>query len=366
MGAASPLFSICIPCFNHGQYVGKTVRSVLDQDFEDFEIVIADNASTDNSRDVIRSFCDPRIRLIENRYNIGFAPNLQQVTRHAKGRYINLLSSDDMMDPGALRTYAELIAQHRPDAHRLVLMSQAWEIDKDDRVFRYIAKAPERFAPVRFRVPTRQEIDAQEHHTVHDGFDVFTNCMQLLDTAGAFCSVAYSRQLWEAVEGYNSTQLINPDMDFIVKILRKDPVVVYVNRPLYAYRNHVQGQAQQQVREKVLRFQIDQCKYLMQYDEKWLWGTGVTPEQQRRLFVSRDCLDHALVALGRGDWTYASRLLAFAWSAYPGVVVRHWKSWSVVLLLALGPVGIGLSWVLGSVHKKTMKKGLSTIASVSA
>src|ERR1043166_412558 len=124
-----PFFSVCIPCFNHADYVGKTIRSVLEQDFADFEIVIADNASTDDSRAVIKSFGDPRIRLIENRYNIGFAPNLQRVTQYARGRYINLVSSDDLMNAGALRAYADLIAQHPQESAQLVLMSQALEID---------------------------------------------------------------------------------------------------------------------------------------------------------------------------------------------------------------------------------------------
>ena len=68
----------------------------MSQTFQDFEIIIADNCSTDNSIEIIESFNDDRIRLIKNEYNIGFAPN-QKVTQHAKGEYINLLSSDDMM-----------------------------------------------------------------------------------------------------------------------------------------------------------------------------------------------------------------------------------------------------------------------------
>lgn len=326
--------------------MGKTIQSVLDQDFADFEIIIADNASTDDSPDVIRSFKDSRLQLIENKYNIGFAPNLQQVTRHARGRYINLLSSDDIMNPGALRTYAELIVQHPADAHRLVLMSQAWEIDGEGNVCRYITTSPDGFALTRVKVPSLAEIEAQEHHKIHRGFEVFTNCMRNLNTAGLFCSVVYSRGLWEAVEGYNSTQLINPDMHFIVKLLRLDPIVVYVNRPLYSYRNHEQGQAAQQAKTLILKFQTDQYNYLMQYDDNWLCGTGVTRAHQRRVFVNRDCIDHALLAVADGRWLYGSRLLAFAWATYPSVVIRQWRVWALVFLLACGPVGIGLAWLL--------------------
>ncbi len=342
----NPLFSICIPCFNHGSYIGQTLESVLRQDFDDYEIVVADNASTDNSREVVRSFQDPRIRLIENRFNIGFAPNLQQVTRHAQGRYLNVLSSDDVMNPGALRTYADLIARYGGSPRGLVLMCQAWEINGEGKVVGYITKNLAGFGPVRLRVPDREQIEAQEHHEVHAGFQVFVRCMKRLETAGMFCTVTYSKELWEAVEGYNSTQLINPDKHFIVKVLRHDPLVIYVNRPLYSYRSHAMGQARQIARERSLKFHVDEYAYLLQYDEEWLRGTGVTRAEQRRLFVSRDCLNQALVGVAEGRWFWASRLLAFAWSTYPDVVLRQPKSWALAVLLLGGPVGIAASWLL--------------------
>lgn len=354
-----PFFSVCIPCFNHAKYVGKTIRSVLEQDFEDFEIVVSDNASTDDSRAVVKSFQDPRIRLIENRYNIGFAPNLQRVTQHARGRYINLLSSDDLMNPGALRAYVDLIAQQGADAERLVLMSQAWEIDGDDRITRYVTKDADSLAPVFVDVPGEEEILQQPHHEIHQGRAVFARCMKDFTTAGVFCSVAYSRELWESVEGYNSTQQFNPDKHFILKTLRTDPCVIFVNRPLYSYRRHQLGQALQTAREQVLKFQVDQYSYLTQFDDGWLQGTGVTREQQRRLFVNRDCLDHALVALADGRWTYASRLLAFAWSAYPATVIRQRKAWALLSLLACGPLGIVFARLLKGVYKLKQSRSSS-------
>ena len=353
---SQPLFSICIPCFNHSPYIGKTVRSVLGQDFDDFEIIVADNASTDNSRDIVRSFDDPRVRLIENRYNIGFAPNLQQVTRPARGQFLNLLSSDDVMQPGALATYAELIDRYKNDADRLVLMSQAWQIDSDDQVTAYITKRHDHdLAPFRVRPPTPEEIEHQPGHQVFDGAQVFADCMRNLNTAGIFCSFTYSRALWETVEGYNSTQLINPDKHFAAKVMRLGPPVIYVNRALYSYRRHSMGQGGQQANARLLKFQADQYNYLMHYDEQWLDGTGVTCEHQRRLFVNRDCLDHALVRLSEGQWFEATRLLAFAWATYPKTVVRQWRSWLCLALLALGPIGTGAAWAARAARKQTRR-----------
>lgn len=346
-----PFFSICIPCYNHGTYIGQTIQSVLDQDFEDFEIVVADNASPDHSREVVKGFKDPRIRLIENRYNIGFAPNLQQVTRHARGRFFNLLSSDDLMNAGALATYADLIEQHPESLDRLVLMSQAWRIDGEGGVQGYIAR-DDGFGPMRAQLPSRAQIEAQERAEVYAGFDLFTAAMKHLDTVGQFCTVTYSRALWERVEGYNSTQLINPDMHFIVKVLRQDPLVLFVNRPLYSYRVHERGQGAQQARARVLKFQIDQYNYLMHFDEAWLQGTGVTRRDQQTLFVRRDCLKRAGVALADGQWVYAMRLLAFAWATYPGVTARQGISWALAALLATGPLGVGVARLVRALRRK--------------
>ena len=54
----TPFFSICIPNYNYARYVGETIQSVLDQSFQDFEVIVADNASTDDSVQVVRSFQD--------------------------------------------------------------------------------------------------------------------------------------------------------------------------------------------------------------------------------------------------------------------------------------------------------------------
>ena len=126
----NPSFSICIPNFNYGKYIGDTIKSVLSQSYQNFEIIIVDNASTDDSVAIVKSFKDPRIKLYENNYNIGFAPNLQKVTALAKNEFINLLSSDDQMKPNALETYAGII-KSRNKISPLILLSD-FEIFDDE------------------------------------------------------------------------------------------------------------------------------------------------------------------------------------------------------------------------------------------
>jgi glycosyltransferase involved in cell wall biosynthesis len=331
-----PLFSICIPCFNHAKYVGKTIESVLAQDFEDFEIVVADNASTDGSPDVVTSFGDPRVRLVRNRYNIGFAPNLQQVTRHAQGRYVNLLSSDDLMSPGALSTYAEAIRSHR-GGKPLLLMSQTWIIDSEGDRTGYTTHQREHLAPLPVRIPTGAEIDAQPLLRVYQGREVLSRAMRAFDTVGSFATVTYDRVLWEAVEGYNAIQHINPDMHFVLKVLGQDPRVVYVYRPLYAYRVHAGGQLGQQAAERSVKFQLDMYNWTLSMPEAWLKAAGVDRDHLRRMFVDRDCVGHARTALAQGSWRDAARLLSLAMAFYPEITLRSPEARKLAAVLAAGP-----------------------------
>src|SRR5690349_13181272 len=121
--ASRPFFSVCIPNFNYAKYIGETVQSVLDQSFDDFEIVVADNASTDASVEVIERFQSPKITLIKNRYNIGFAPNLDRATESARGEHLILLSSDDLMKKDALASYAGVLRSLGEGRKRAVLTS---------------------------------------------------------------------------------------------------------------------------------------------------------------------------------------------------------------------------------------------------
>ena len=92
----SPFFSVVIPNFNHGSYLKDSIDSVLNQDFKDWELLIIDNYSTDNSDEVISSYNDSRIRVfkIKNKGVIAKSRNLG--IKYAKAKWIAFLDSDDI------------------------------------------------------------------------------------------------------------------------------------------------------------------------------------------------------------------------------------------------------------------------------
>ncbi|MCB1059987.1 MAG: glycosyltransferase [Calditrichaeota bacterium] len=109
-GSSSQEFRISVvtPVFNRAKFIGKAIESVQTADISDWEYIIVDNGSTDNTRDVVRSYMakDPRIKLIENDRNI-ISVSLNLGVRAAKGKYIAQLDSDDEHLPHTLRTMAE-------------------------------------------------------------------------------------------------------------------------------------------------------------------------------------------------------------------------------------------------------------------
>jgi glycosyltransferase involved in cell wall biosynthesis len=98
----NPLVSIIVPNFNHARFIGDAIRSVLDQDYRNFEIVVVDDGSTDDSREVVAQF-GRRVRYIWQD-NQGLSAARNTGIRAAKGALIGLLDADDMYEPAFLST----------------------------------------------------------------------------------------------------------------------------------------------------------------------------------------------------------------------------------------------------------------------
>jgi len=99
-----PKVSVCIPTFNGASYIGATIDSVLKQKFQDFEIVIVDNCSTDHTEAIVAELMllSEKIIFYKNEQNIGMAENFNKCLEYARGKYIKFLCADDLLLPGCL------------------------------------------------------------------------------------------------------------------------------------------------------------------------------------------------------------------------------------------------------------------------
>lgn len=104
-----PKISVCIPVYNGAEFLNIAVDSVLNQTEKDFEIIIVDNQSTDNTVELIKAYKDPRIKLFINERNIGMIPNWNKALSYASGDYIKILPADDLLYSDCLKKQAEVL-----------------------------------------------------------------------------------------------------------------------------------------------------------------------------------------------------------------------------------------------------------------
>jgi glycosyltransferase involved in cell wall biosynthesis len=102
-------FSVVIPTYNRAELLRFAVESVLQQTFDDFEIVISNGGSTDHTRDVVAEFSDDRIRYFESKERLPVGENYQNGLNNALGEYITFLSDDDAYTPNLLKTVKNII-----------------------------------------------------------------------------------------------------------------------------------------------------------------------------------------------------------------------------------------------------------------
>lgn len=134
-----PKVTVFIPIYNREAYVGAAIDSVLAQSFRDFELLLIDDGSTDRSVEVLRSYDDPRVRVVCNGRNLGIPRTRNRGLELARGEYIALLDSDDAARPGRLQKQAAFLDRH-PDCVQV----GGWKQDMDEhgRVLRKIKRQP--------------------------------------------------------------------------------------------------------------------------------------------------------------------------------------------------------------------------------
>src|SRR5271166_7621 len=108
-----PLVSFVIPCYNLAHLLEQCVFSILAQTFTDYEVLIMDDCSPDNTAEVVKSFQDSRIRHVRNEHNLGHLRNYNKGICFSRGKYVWLISADDCLRrPYVLKRYVELMERN--------------------------------------------------------------------------------------------------------------------------------------------------------------------------------------------------------------------------------------------------------------
>jgi glycosyltransferase involved in cell wall biosynthesis len=130
---ATPRLTIGLPVYNGENFLGESIEALLGQTFEDFELIISDNASTDGTAEICRAYArqDSRIRYVRQRHNVGLSPNHNFTLDEAKGEYFKWGSHDDLYARDLVKLCVEAL-----DARPEIVLAHSWtaRIDSEGKL----------------------------------------------------------------------------------------------------------------------------------------------------------------------------------------------------------------------------------------
>ena len=190
-----PKVSVIIPTYNRAHLVGNAIQSVLDQTFPDFEIIVIDDGSIDNTREVVSKYGEEVIYIYQDNKERSVARN--NGMKHAKGQYITFLDSDDLYLPDKLQVQVELMERNHEYG-----MSYSYSVWFDEKG-KYL-------------------------HTWRDNLDgwIFPEMMRAKHNKITVPSVMIRRIVLDRVGYFNESVNICEDYEFWCRVAKKYPVLL--------------------------------------------------------------------------------------------------------------------------------------------
>ena len=204
-GAQAELVSIVLPTYSRARLLPHAIRSVLRQSYENFELIVIDDNSQDNTAEVVRSFTDPRIRYFRNEQNLKLPRGLNKGFSLARGAYLTWTSDDNLYAPEAIE--------------RMAAVLKGWPCDfvfADYFDFARLDDAGAPVAPRRVVLPDTPEL--AERNTIGACF-------------------MYTREVHEQVGPYDPELFLVEDYDFFIRV-QKQFRVCHIAEPLYYFSRH--------------------------------------------------------------------------------------------------------------------------------
>ena len=208
-------YSVAIPLYNKERHIARAIQSVLSQDNSDFEVVVVDDGSVDDSLRVVEKFADERIRIFQQE-NSGVSSARNNTIRYARGNYIVFLDADDEWLPNHLESYDEMIAEF-PDAGLYATAYETYESSGN-------VLAPWDKKPY-CRKGTISEIDFFRESCQGDPRPVHTS------------SVCIPMCILDAVGGFNEGCRHGEDLDLWGRIALEYAVIFYCNVSSRRYKD---------------------------------------------------------------------------------------------------------------------------------
>lgn len=209
---SAPLFSILMANYNNSHFIEEAIRSVVNQSYQHFEIILVDDHSNDESDEIIQEMVksESRIKYFRNKKNLGYGASLKKAVKYSEGELVGILDPDDALTPNAL---AVMVKAFQEKSEASMIYSTLFLCDENLKINEInpsIGPLPDEETYLTFK----------HNYTSHiSHFRVF------------------QRRFYDLTEGYDKNFKRAVDKDIIYKLEEVGPVY-YVDEPLYFYRQH--------------------------------------------------------------------------------------------------------------------------------
>lgn len=212
-----PLVSVVITSYNYAQFIGRAIESALQQNYENLEVIVCDNGSSDDSVRIISEFLsDRRLRLVQNETNLGVIGNLNKGLHLSMGEFVVFLSADDYFLPGHI---ARAVQHYRDNPHVDVVYSPALVVDNDGGFTRVLHQ---RGYPKYDSIAGRNEfVDL----LVYDSFMCFP-------------TILFKRSLLAELGGMDESLHIAADYEYVIRAAAARKYFAFLNEPRVVVRYH--------------------------------------------------------------------------------------------------------------------------------
>lgn len=210
---SSPKVSVIIPLYNRERYIAETVKSVLDQTYKNIELIVVDDGSTDNSRNIIETFSE-RITILEHtkKVNKGQSASINLGIRHSSGKYIAILDSDDLFAPEKIQAQVLFLEENEDIG---LVYSNGFVIDSSGKtLYHFYSDAP---------------------YETSDPSKVLMNCYFLLPN-----NALMRRSALNAAGLFDEKLRSGQDHDMAIRMAEVTKLA-YIEKDLFYYRKHAQS-----------------------------------------------------------------------------------------------------------------------------
>jgi glycosyltransferase involved in cell wall biosynthesis len=233
----SPLVSVCLPVYNGNAFLDEALQSLLKQTLTDFEVLIADDGSTDGSYELCLSYADrdPRFKVSRNEERLGLFKNYNACIARATGRFIKLYAQDDCFQPAMLQRMVQVLDSHRTVG--VIACAKKW-IDEKGNVI-----------PAKNAKENRQ-LAAFEQDTLVPGREAIREALHAINNwLGEPSTIMFRKEL--ADTGFDTRYRQIGDLDYWLRILDGDKDYYFIAEPLCDFRRHSEAMSARNARSLV-------------------------------------------------------------------------------------------------------------------